>query len=500
MKDGYLLGYDLGSSSIKAALLDVQTGTVIGTATSPATELPILASQPGWAEQHPASWWEHLVKATALLKQQHRDKLADVCAIGLSYQMHGLVVTDKQRQVLRPAIIWCDSRAVAIGHQAFDTIGKEKCLQQLLNSPGNFTASKLKWVKENEPVLYQQIAHFMLPGDYIAMRLTGELKTTPSGLSEAILWDFSNQAPADFVMDYYGFDKDLLPESVPALAIQGRLTSEAAAELGLKAGIPLAYRAGDQPNNALSLNVLEPGELATTAGTSGVIYGITDKPLYDQKSRVNPFLHVNSTPFSPRYGVLLCINGAGALNSWIRNNFFKHNGHYTDYESLNQLALQAPVGAAGLVLLPYGNGAERTLGNRNIGCVCHGLNFNIHSTAHYLRAAQEGIAFAFKFGVEIMQTMGLTVNRAKAGYANMFLSPLFAETFANVLDTQVDLYNTDGSVGAARAAGVGAGIYRDFAEAFAQLQIIRTIEPQPARSCELTKHYQNWKNILLQYL
>jgi xylulokinase len=486
-----LLGYDVGSSSIKATLLDSQTGAVVGSAASPEKEMDIIAKKTGWAEQHPETWWENCIAATQKIKAETNFATADVRAIGISYQMHGLVIVDKKQEVLRPAIIWCDSRAVEIGKKAMKTIGEKKCLSELLNSPGNFTASKLKWVKDNEPKVFAKIYRMMLPGDYIAMKMTGEIRTTPSGLSEGIMWDFKSEGLAEMVLEHYGISPNLVAEQAPTFSVQGHLTKEAAKLLGLKAGTIVSYRAGDQPNNALSLNVLNPGEIAATAGTSGVVYGITDQTKYDPKSRVNTFVHVNHTVDKPRYGVLLCLNGTGILNSWL-----KHNTGTIDYGQMNELAAKAPVGSDGLVILPYGNGAERTLENCNIGASIHGLNFNIHNRSHLLRAAQEGIVFALNYGLEIMHNAGVKVKTVRAGYANMFLSPLFGEAFSTVTGATVELYNTDGSQGAARGAGIGAGIYREIKDAFAGLKPIKTIEPGKSLRSAYHQAYAAWERVL----
>jgi len=497
-----LLGYDVGSSSIKASLLDAQTGKLLATATSPEKELEIIAKQIGWAEQHPNTWWEHVRKATEGISAQVRKNtsytMSDVQAIGISYQMHGLVVVDKNKQVLRPSIIWCDSRAVQIGEKAAKDIGEENCLKRLFNLPGNFTASKLRWVKENEPDAYSKIYKIMLPGDYVAMKMTGEIKTTPSGLSEGIMWDFESDGPAEFVLDNYEVDTDLIADRVPTFSVQGELTKEAAKELGLAAGTKVSYRAGDQPNNALSLNVLNPGEIAVTAGTSGVVYGISDKKTYDKKSRVNIFVHVNHEKGTPRYGVLLCLNGTGILNSWLKHNFAGGDG--LDYPQMDKLAASVPVGSDGLVILPYGNGAERTLENRNIGASVHNWNFNIHKQAHFLRAAQEGIVFALNYGLSIMRDMGIKLKTVRAGHANMFLSPLFAEAFATITGATVELYNTDGSQGAARGAGIGAGVYKGMEDAFVGLEPVKTIRANDKLTKEYEQAYTEWDAVLRQQL
>ena len=485
----YLLGYDIGSSSVKASLVDAQSGKCVASAFYPKSEAAIIAVKPGWAEQEPASWWENLKLATADIMASSAVCPEDIKAIGISYQMHGLVCVDKDKNPLRPSIIWCDSRAVPYGQKAFDALGHEQCLSHLLNSPGNFTASKLAWVKENEPELYSKIYKIMLPGDFIAMKLTGEISTTISGLSEGMMWDFSESRTAKMLLDYYGIDESLIPEIRPTFAEQGRVSAAAAAELGLAEGIPVTYRAGDQPNNALSLNVFNPGEIASTAGTSGVVYGVLGEVNYDPKSRVNTFAHVNHTPEQTRLGVLLCINGTGILNSWMKRNVAPEG---ISYAEMNDLAATAPIGSAGVSILPFGNGAERMLENREVGSSVHGVNFNVHSKAHLLRAAQEGIVFSFKYGIEVMEQMGMNVNKIHAGHANMFLSPIFRETLAGVTGAVIDLYDTDGSVGAAKGAGIGAGIYKDNSEAFATLEKLAVIEP--ARQEEYTQAYELWKS------
>ncbi len=484
----FLLGFDIGSSSVKASLVDADSGRTVSSAFYPAQEAPIVSVRPGWAEQDPALWWKYLTVAASKVLEGVK---GEVAAIGISYQMHGLVCVDKDFRLLRPSIIWCDSRAVSFGDAAFKAIGPEKCLESMLNSPGNFTAAKLAWVKANEPDVYDRIYKAMLPGDYIAARLTGEISTTVEGLSEGILWDFRNKCLAKEVLDVLGIDESLIPSVVPVFGEQGRLGSKAAGELGLKADIPVCYRAGDQPNNALSLNIFEPGEVASTAGTSGVVYGISDRPDYDPLSRVNSFAHVNYTADNQRIGVMLCINGTGILNSWMRRNIIPSGLSYVD---MNEAAASVPVGSAGLRVLPFGNGAERVLCNRNPGCSVHRVDFNRHGWRHLVRAGQEGIAFSFKYGMEIMEKMGIRLDRIHAGNANMFLSPVFREALAGVSSAVIELYDTDGAAGAARAAGIGAGIYKDRNEAFASLELIS--ETSPSMQEEYSEAYSSWKECL----
>lgn len=490
----YLLGFDVGSSSVKASLVDADTGVCAADAFFPEREAPITAVKAGWAEQDPQMWWDNAKLALQKVMHVANVKGEEIKAIGISYQMHGLVCVDKNLQVLRPSIIWCDSRAVPYGERAFKDLGKEMCLGHLLNSPGNFTAAKLAWVKENEPELFDRIYKVMLPGDYIAMRLSGQINTTISGLSEGMFWDFKEKRPAKFLLDYFGFSESHIAEIVPTFSVQSEVSAEAAAELGLKEGTPISYRAGDQPNNALSLNVFNPGEIASTAGTSGVVYGVLGDVNYDQKSRVNTFAHVNYTKELDRLGVLLCINGTGILNAWIHRNITPN----ISYADMNDLAATVPIGSDGLTVIPFGNGAERVLENQEVGCSINGLSFNKHNNAHVVRAAQEGIVFSFCYGMEVMEQMGMDICKIHAGKANMFLSPLFRDTLAGVSGATIELYDTDGAAGAAKGAGIGCGIYKNHDEAFASLKKIAVIEPDEQHRTEYLHAYAKWKEQLSQ--
>ncbi len=488
-----LLGCDVGSSSVKASIVDKGTGLTLASDFYPKEEAVIKAVRPGWAEQAPETWWTYLKEAIKGAIAKAKVKGTDIEAIGISYQMHGLVLVDKKMQVLRPSIIWCDSRAVSYGERAFKSLGEAACLSHLLNSPGNFTASKLAWVKDCEPQAYERVYKFMLPGDFIAMRMTGEIATTISGLSEGIFWDFRTHSVSKELMGYFAFRDDLVPAICPTFGVQGELLGSVAAELGLKKGTPVTYRAGDQPNNALSLNVLNPGEIAATGGTSGVVYGVNGTVDYDRLSRVNVFAHVNHSAEQTRLGVLLCINGTGILNSWIKRNVAPEG---LTYPELNDLAATVPIGSEGLSILPFGNGVERMLQNKQVDCSIHGLNFNIHSKAHLARAAQEGIVFSFKYGMDIMNEMGIDIDVIRAGNANLFLSPIFREALAGVTGAVIELYDTNGAAGAAKGAGIGAGIYASAEEAFASLKKICVIEPDGLKANAYCGAFELWKERL----
>ena len=489
----YLLGLDIGSSSVKASLVKIDNGEIAASDFFPKTEAPIISIKTGWSEQDPEMWWDNMKFAIASVMKDAGAKADEVSAIGISYQMHGLVCVDKDHNVLRNAIIWCDSRAVPYGEKACKEIGEEKCLSHLLNSPGNFTASKLAWVKENEPEIYEKIYKFMLPGDYIAMRLSGDINTTIEGLSECMLWDFKEKKPAKILLDYFGIDEALIPDLTPTFGIQSKVSEKAAIELGLKEGTPISYRAGDQPNNALSLNVFNPGEIASTAGTSGVVYGISGKVEYDPKSRVNTFAHVNYTPDLTRLGIMACINGTGILNAWIRRTIAPEGMSYAE---MNDQMAGVPVGSDGITIIPFGNGAERLLQNKETGCSIHGINFNKHGKSQLMRAAQEGIVFSFCYGMDIMKGMGMELNKIHAGKANMFLSEIFRNTLAGTSGAVIELYETDGAAGAAKGAGIGCGIYKDHNDAFSTLRKLSVIEPDTKLAPDYMEAYSRWKEIL----
>lgn len=497
MSGRYLLGFDVGSSSVKASLVDADSGVCMASAFYPEKEAPIIAVKSGWAEQDPQMWWNYAKLSLKKVMDYASVTGEDIKAIGISYQMHGLVCVDKQMQVLRPSIIWCDSRAVPYGEKAFEEIGSDKCLSHLLNSPGNFTAAKLAWVKDNEPELFERIYKVMLPGDYITMKLSGVINTTISGLSEGMFWDFKNKETAGFLLDYFGFDRCVIADIVPTFGVQCEVCASAAEELGLKVGTPISYRAGDQPNNALSLNVFNPGEIASTAGTSGVVYGVLGDVNYDRHSRVNTFAHVNYTKDVNRLGVLLCINGTGILNAWIRRNVAPEG---ISYSEMNEIMSTVPIGSEGVTIIPFGNGAERVLENKEVGCSIHGINFNKHGKAHVMRAAQEGIVFSFCYGMEVMQQMGMDIKKIHAGKANMFFSDVFRNTLAGVSGATIELYETDGSVGAAKGAGLGCGIYKDNNEAFASLKKLAVIEPDEKHRGEYLEAYSLWKEKLFHLI
>lgn len=487
----YHLGLDIGSSSIKAALVETSTGKSIGVVQEPKEEMSMFAQKNGWAEQKPNDWWLHICNAITKLKKQYNVSRTQIKGIGISYQMHGLVLVDKKGNPLRKSIIWCDSRAVETGNKAFNEIGEEKCASHLLNSPANFTASKLKWVQENEPEIYNQIYKFMLPGDFVAYKFSNKINTTISGLSEGIFWDFKNDSVVDFLLEHYGINKDLVPDIVNTFSVQSLVDENGEKESGLAAGTPIYYRAGDQPNNALSLNVFNPGEVAATGGTSGVVYAVTDSLSAKESSRVNNFAHVNyKKGDAPRIGKLLCINGAGIQYRWLLNNLA-----VSSYEDMNNLASEIPVGSDGVCLIPFGNGAERMLNNKEIGTRIVNMNLNNHHKGHICRAALEGIAFSFVYGMEIMKSDGIKPSVIRAGNDNLFRSEIFANTVATLIEQEIEIYNTTGAIGAARAASLHKGDFESFGKTIMDNDHVMTFMPFKDKAPYL-KAYENWKNEL----
>ncbi len=488
----YLIGYDIGSSSIKAALVDGNSNKALAIVTSPSDhELGMDAPQLGWAEQDPAIWWEHICIATKQLLKKTSIAPDDIKAIGIAYQMHGLVLIDKDHQVVRPSIIWCDSRAVSIGEETYEKLGSSFCLGHLLNSPGNFTASKLRWVLENEPQLFDKASHFMLPGDYLAMKMTGKVKSTISGLSEGTLWDFKNNKVSEKLLDHLGISNSMAPDLTPTFGLQGQLHEKAAKQMGLSIGTPVTYRAGDQPNNALSLGVIDDGEIAATGGTSGVVYGVKNKPIADKQARINSFAHVNYTQENPMTGALLCINAAGILYRWVR---LLIGGENLSYSAMEEMASSSEIGSDGVVVLPFGNGAERMLGNRDIGAGIEGLQLNRHSKSHLIRASLEGIAFSFVYGMKVLEELGIPIQKMRVGSDNLFQSEIFSSTISNLMNTQIELVENTGAVGAARAAGFGIGHFANLKEAVSSDKVIKRFTPSPLSN--LGEAYDKWKYTL----
>jgi xylulokinase len=488
------LGIDLGSSSIKLSVLDASNGTTVAAVSVPDYEMAMDAPQFGWAEQDPDQWWAYIKTGIRKLGTLHHVDLKKIAAIGIAYQMHGLVLTDASLNPVRPSIIWCDSRAAQLGTDAYTILGAENSQAMILGSPGNFTAAKLKWVKENEPEVFAKARYMMLPGDFIAAKLSGVAQTSTSGLSEAALWNFSEGRLAIEVLEAMDLSAAIIPEIVPNFGQQATISTAIASELGLNPDTKITYRAGDQPNNALSLNVLKPGEIATTAGTSAVIYSVTEKDAYDVTNRVNTFLHVNDTTLQKRNGVLLCINGSGILYQWLRKitSIGNENG-LISYDKLNAEAAKAAPGSKGLRFYPFGNGVERIFNNNPAFSGIQNLNFNIHQSPELVRAACEGIVFAMNYGFNIMKEIGAGGSVMRAGKANLFLSPVFREVFANTTQTTVELYNTAGADGAARGAAFGFGFYKSINEAFSSLQCLERIEPAQQLINQYNDIYQEWK-------
>ncbi|MBP0902990.1 xylulokinase [Mariniflexile gromovii] len=486
----YYLGLDIGSSSIKAALVEIASGKSLGVVQEPEKEMGMFAQKNGWAEQKPDDWWQHVCNAIQKLKKQHNISRTQIKGIGISYQMHGLVVVDKAGKPLRKSIIWCDSRAVETGHKAFEEIGEATCAAHLLNSPANFTASKLKWVKDNEPDIYKNIYKFMLPGDYVAYKFSNKINTTISGLSEGIFWDFKKDEVANFLLEHYGIDKALVPDIVDTFGEQSLVDEQGEAESGIAAGTPIYYRAGDQPNNALSLNVFNPGEVAATGGTSGVFYAVTESLSGKESTRVNNFAHVNYKKSIPRIGKLLNINGAGIQYRWLLNNLA-----VSSYEEMNNLASEIPVGSDGVCLIPFGNGAERMLNNKEIGTRIVNLNLNNHHKGHMCRAALEGIAFSFVYGMEILKSDGIKPTVIRAGNDNLFRSEIFANTVATLIEQEIEIYNTTGAIGAARAANLHKGDFKSFGKAIIDNDHVMTFMPFKDKTA-YQEAYNNWKTEL----
>ncbi len=475
------LGIDIGSSSVKVALID-REGRAIAEVREPSQEMPMKSLQAGWAEQDPEMWWQYTCEAIEKITSQL--ETSDILSIGLAHQMHGLVLVDQQGNLLRDAIIWCDSRAVPYGSLLADHIGTKQCLDSMLNLPGNFTASKLAWIREHEPDIYKKIACVMLPGDYICYRLTGELSTTAGNLSEGCFWDFKGHRLSPKILEALGLSIDHFPAILQCMDNHGVTRGQIDIN-GLPDEIPVCYKAGDQPNNAYALGVTEPGQVAGTGGTSGVIYAVTDKLVADPSQAVNSFAHFNHSSKTSRIGILLCINSVGILYAWMRRMLGD-----LSYGHMEELASRAPVGSDGLAIIPFGNGAERMLGNQPSSASIHGIQLNRHDQSHLIRAALEGLAFSYAHGIEKMRALGVEIHHFRVGNDNLFQSEIFAQSLADLSQCEIEVIECSGAVGAARGGAHGGGH-----QLAIQDQIHFTYSPRPL-SDSLSEAYQQWSDIL----
>ena len=299
------------------------------------------------------------------------------------------------------------------------------------------------------------------------------MTTTKTGLSEGMLWDYKNNSVADFLLKYYEIDSSLIPKIVPTFGFQCKLNKKGSSECGLLEDIPIYYRAGDQPNNALSLNVLNPGEIAATAGTSGVVFAVTDNVKTNESERINNFLHVNINN-SISLGKLLCINGAGIQYAKLKNEL-----NINSYDEMNKLSSVVEVGSKQLTYLPFGNGSERMLNNINVGSKMLNFDINIHKKEHVIRATLEGIAFAFVYGMQILINDGVKPKVIRAGNDNLFKSKVFGETISTLINTDIEIYETTGAFGAARAVDLRNRDFNKFENNIIENDFLRTFSPQP---------------------
>ena len=460
----YLLGVDLGTSGTKTVLFD-ETGRA---AASHTAEYPMLQPQNGWAEQRPEDWYAAVCEGARAVLRKSGVRAADVVSVGLSGQMHGLVMLDERGQVLRPCILWCDQRTGAQAERMKALVGAQRLIELTANpAMAGFTAAKILWVQEHEPALYARCRHILLPKDYIRYRLTGEIATEVSDASGTQLMDVAHRCWSREVLERLSIDAALLPPVYESPEVTGRVHAQAAQDTGLMQGTPVVGGAADNSAAAVGTGVVRAGTAFTTLGTSGVVYAISDDVSIDPQGRI----HTLCASVPGKWTAMSCTLAAGLSLRWLRDACCEGEvqraaqAGVDPYVLMGDMAAGVPLGADRLLYLPYLMGERCPHPDPDCRGVFFGLSA-MHTRAHLVRAVMEGVAYSQAECVEVFREMGVPVERMTAcgGGAR---SPLWRQMLADLYGCPVATLAVDEgpALGAAILAGVGAGVYADVAEA-----------------------------------
>lgn len=486
MAKQYFLGIDTSTTSSKALLID-EEGKVVGAASSPHT---LQTPKPLWAEQDPGEWWEAVAASIKQVLTESGVGAERVVAVGLTGQMHGLVLLAEAGEVLRPAILWNDQRTQAECDEIHARIGRERFIQITGNvALTGFTAPKILWVQKNEPQVYAKARHVLLPKDYIRFKLTGEDAMDKADGAGTVLFDLKSRAWSAEVLEKLGIDRAWMPRTFEGPEFTGRVTSEAAAATGLKEGTPVAAGGGDQAAQAVGVGAVEPGVVALTVGTSGVVFATTASALIEPEGRLHAFCH--AVPGMWHFmGVML--SAAGSLQ-WYRDTLTPT----MSFDDLLKEAESVPAGSEGLQFLPYLSGERTPHPDPLARGAFIGLTLR-HGRGHMTRAVLEGVSFGLKDSFTLIQNAGLGEIKQVRASGGGTKGALWRQILASVLEAELVTVNTSegAAFGAALLAGVGAGAWSDVPSACkAAITITGSTSPDPAQVEAYRKAYPLYREL-----
>jgi xylulokinase len=482
-----LLGIDIGTGGTRAVLVDTK-GNVVASATS--DHAPFRAIVDGWAEQDPADWWRAAQQAVhAVLETSGQPGSAVVC-VGLTGQMHGAVLLDAAGKVLRPSLIWCDTRSVPQCDWLHRTIGRERLIELTCNPAlPNFTLTKLLWVRDNEPEIFVRVAHLLCPKDYVRFCMSGTYAMDVQEASGTLLLDVAHRCWSKEVAEAAGVPMAWLPELFESAEICAKVSAQAAQQMGLLAGTPIVAGAGDQGAGAVGMGILKPGAVSATIGTSGVVFAATDRPVRDPGGRLHTFCHA----VAGRWHVMGVTQAAGLSLRWYRDTFSPS----TSYETLSKLAERAPAGSEGLMWAPYLVGERTPYLDPDARAAFIGLTAT-HGQGHLVRAVLEGVTYSLRDTLTLFAELGIPVHgRVRLGGGGA-RGPLWQQIQADIYGHPVEILTAEegGAFGAALLAGVGVGTWPDVDTACdVSIHVAKYREPQPAARAVYDKGYAVYRKI-----
>lgn len=483
----YLLGLDIGTSGVKALLISVE-GKIISSKTE---SYPLATPHSGWAEQSPYDWWEATVKVIEEVVSSTPIGSTQIKGISLSGQMHSSVFLDEKMEVIRPAILWSDTRTSEQCKEIYTKVGGLNQLIDYVSNPAleGFTAPKILWLKENEPENYQKVKYILLAKDYIRYRLTGELFTEVSDAAGTLLFEVIKKRWSTGLLEKLEIDPDLLPPILNSFDLAGRITKPIAEKTGLKFGTPLVAGGADNACGAVGSGIIQEGRVMVSIGSSGVVLAQTDNPQADQGGRIHLFNHACPNSWY-MMGVML---SAGMSYEWLEKKLFNNS---LDYPKLDQLAEEIEPGSEGLLFLPYLYGERTPHNDANARGVYFGISGK-HDQRHFTRSVLEGVTFALKDSLELIKDKGVKVKeiRAIGGGAK---SSVWQQILADILGKEINLLNVEEgpAFGAALIAGVGVGVYGSFTEAVSGIvKVQKTIVPRIQNTEKYNQYYQLYKKL-----